>query len=64
MSPTVQMRDTVEGAGFQFLKDDRGWALYDLDDRSEVPGTRTGAYGNSIWAAADVLGLNNVEGEK
>jgi hypothetical protein len=58
------MRDLVEGAGFQFLKDGNGWALYDLDDRSEVSGTRTGTYGNSVWAAADVLGLDNQETEK
>lgn len=58
MSPTVKMRDSIEAAGYQFLKDDNGWALFDLDDRSEVPGTRTRQYGNTIWAAASVLGLD------
>ncbi len=58
MSPTVKMRDGIEAAGYQFLKDDNGWALFDLDDRSEVPGTRTRQYGNTIWAAASALGLD------
>lgn len=61
MTPTVRMRDRVEDAGYQFLRDDSGWALYDLDDRSVVPGTRARAYGDSIWAAADVLGLSHEE---
>lgn len=58
MSPTVAMRDGIEAAGYQFLRDENGWALYDLDDRSEVPGTRTRQYGNTIWAAASALGLD------
>lgn len=58
MSPTVKMRDGIEAAGYQFLKDDNGWALFDLDDRSEVPGTRAPQYGNAIWAAASALGLD------
>lgn len=58
MSPTVEMRDRIEAAGFQFLKDGEAWTLFDLDDRSEVPGTRTPQYGNTIWAAASALGLD------
>lgn len=61
MTPTVRMRDRVEDAGYQFLRDDSGWALYDLDDRSETPGTRSRTYGETIWAAAGVLGLDNEE---
>lgn len=61
MSPTVRMRDRVEAAGFQFLRDDRGWALYDADDRSEVGGTRRPSYGDAIWAAAEMLGLESEE---
>lgn len=61
MTPTVHMRDRVEAVGYQFLRDDAGWALYDLDDRSEVRGTRAWHYGDSIWQAADALGLNTKE---
>lgn len=61
VTPTIWMRDRVEDAGYQFLRDDSGWALYDLDDRSEVRGTRARAYGDAIWAAADVLGLEHEE---
>jgi len=65
MTPTVRMRDRVEAVGYQFLPDDGGWALYDLDDRSEVRGTRARSYGDAIWAAAAVLGLRHEEqGEK
>jgi hypothetical protein len=64
MTPTVRMRDRVEAVGYQFLQDAAGWALYDLDDRSEVPGTRAKMYGDSIWAAASVLGLEHEEGEQ
>lgn len=64
VTPTVRMRDRVEAVGYQFLRDDAGWALYDLDDRSEVRGTRARSYGDSIWAAAEVLGLRHEEGEQ
>lgn len=64
MTPTVSMRGHVEAGGYQFLRDDAGWALYDLDDRSEVRGTRARSYGDSIWAAAEVLGLRHEEGEQ
>lgn len=64
MTPTRHMLASIEEAGFQFLKDGCGWALYDLDDRSEVSGTRAATYGSAIWAAASVLGLNQVEGAK
>lgn len=64
MTPTVRMRDRVEAVGYQFLPDDGGWALYDLDDRSEVRGTRARTYGDSIWAAASALGLEHEEGER
>ena len=62
MTPTVRMRDRVEDAGYQFLRDDSGWALYDLDDRSEVNAARAKALGDSIWLAAEALGLQH-EGE-
>lgn len=62
-TPTVRMRDRVEAVGYQFLRDDTGWALYDLDDRSEVQGTRALTYGDSIWAAASALGLEHEKGE-
>lgn len=61
MTPTVRMRDCVEDACYQFLRDDSGWALYDLDDRPEVRGTRARTYGDAIWAAAGVLGLEHEE---
>lgn len=51
------MKDLIEEANYQFLKDRNGWALYDGDDRSEVPGTRSPQLGNSIWSAAEGLGL-------
>lgn len=62
MTPTVRMRDRIEDAGYQFLGDAGGWAAYDLDDRSEVRGSRARALGDSIWATADALGLKH-EGE-
>ncbi|URA07042.1 hypothetical protein P9A47_gp74 [Xanthomonas phage Elanor] len=55
------MRALIEEAAFQFLKDANGWALYDADDRSEVKGTRSPQLGNSIWAAAELLGLTKEE---
>ena len=64
VTPTVRMRDRVEAVGYQFLRDDAGWALYDLDDRSKVRGTRARSYGDSIWAAAEALGLRHEEGEQ
>ena len=62
MTPTRAMMARIEDAGYQFLGGDDGWAAYDLDDRSEVQGSRARALGDSIWAAADVLGLKH-EGE-
>lgn len=62
MTPTVRMRDRVEDAGYQFLQGESGWSLYDLDDRSEVRAARAKALGDSIWQAADALGLKH-EGE-
>ena len=62
MTPTVRMRDRVEAVGYQFLRDDVGWSLYDLDDRSEVNAARAKALGDSIWLAAEALGLQH-EGE-
>ena len=56
---TVAMRDRIEDAGYHFLKDGSGWALYDLDDRSEVDGTRSTTYGKAIWAAAAALHLED-----
>lgn len=61
MSPTKRMMDLIEEANYQFLKDDRGWALYDGDDRSEVRGSRSPQLGNSIWASAKELGLTKEE---
>ncbi|QNN97227.1 hypothetical protein P9A51_gp72 [Xanthomonas phage Xp12] len=55
------MMDLIEEANYQFLKDDRGWALYDGDDRSEVRGSRSPQLGNSIWASAKELGLTKEE---
>ncbi len=52
----------VEDAGYQFLQGESGWSLYDLDDRSEVRAARAKALGDSIWQAADALGLKH-EGE-
>ena len=53
----------VEAVGYQFLRDDAGWALYDLDDRSEVRAARAKALGDSIRQAADALGLRNLEND-
>lgn len=52
----------VEDAGYQFLQTEAGWSLYDLGDRSEVKAARAKALGDSIWQAADALGLKH-EGE-
>ena len=62
VTPTRQMMARVEDAGYQFLRDDAGWSLYDLDDRSEVNAARAKALGDSIWAAAETLDLRH-EGE-
>lgn len=62
MTPTRQMMARVEDAGYQFLQGKSGWSLYDLDDRSEVKAARAKALGDSIWQAADALGLKH-EGE-
>ena len=64
MTPTVRMRDRVEAVGYQFLPDDGGWSLYDLDDRSEVNAARAKALGDSIWLAAEALDLRHEEGEQ
>ncbi len=56
-NPTSRLRARVEEAGFQFLKDRGSWALFDCDDRSEVGGTRCGSLGDSIWTAAQLLGI-------
>jgi len=48
----------VEDAGYQFLKDGSGWALYDLDDRSAVRNTRHKMLGDSVWAAVEQLGVD------
>lgn len=52
---TSQMKKAVEDAGFQFLKEEDGWTLYDTDDRTEVPGVRQRTLGEAVWKAADVL---------
>lgn len=62
MTPTKAMMARIEDAGYQFLGGEGGWAAYDLDDRSEVRGSRARALGDSIWATADALGLKH-EGE-
>lgn len=62
VTPTRQMMARVEDAGYQFLQTEAGWSLYDLDDRSEVNAARAKALGDSIWFAADALGLKH-EGE-
>lgn len=62
MTPTKAMMARIEDAGYQFLGGEDSWAAYDLDDRSEVRGSRTRALGDSIWATADALGLKH-EGE-
>lgn len=59
MTPTRSMMARIEDAGYQFLVDAGGWAAYDLDDRSEVRDSRAKALGDSIWAAADALGLKH-----
>lgn len=51
------MMARVEDAGYQFLQTGAGWSLYDLDDRSEVNAARAKALGDSIWLAAEALGL-------
>ena len=56
---TQQMKEAIECAGFQFLKDSDGWACFDEDDRSEVPGSRAFSLGNAIWQTAEALGLGN-----
>lgn len=60
MSTAAKMRE-LEACGFQFLRDDAGWALYDLDDRSEVPGSRSARLGDSVWQAAATLDMDTVE---
>lgn len=62
VTPTRQMMARVEDAGYQFLQTETSWSLYDLDDRSEVNTTRAKALGDSIWLAAEALGLQH-EGE-
>jgi hypothetical protein len=52
---TASKRRELEDSGFQFLKDENGWALYDLDDRSEVPGSRHSRLGDCVWLAAKLL---------
>lgn len=52
---TSQMKKAVEDAGFQFLKEEDGWTLYDTDDRTEVTGVRQRTLGEAVWKAADVL---------
>ena len=59
MTPTRQMMARVEDAGYQFLQTEAGWSLYDLDDRSEVNAARAKALGDSIWLAAEALGLQH-----
>lgn len=54
---TIELRNTIEAAGFQFLKDKDGWACYDADDRREVPNTRHKYYGHSVHMASDELQL-------
>jgi len=56
------MMARIEDSGYQFLRGESGWSLYDLDDRSEVKGAHAKALGDAIWLAADVLGLKH-EGE-
>jgi hypothetical protein len=56
-SATAVMLDRIERCGFHFMKDEAGWALFDLDDRAEIKGTRTRQLGNTVWAAAETLGL-------
>lgn len=61
MTPTRQMMARVEDAGYQFLQGESGWSLYDLDDRSEVKAAQAKALGDSIWQAAEALGLKHGE---
>ncbi len=49
---TVQLRNKIESAGYQFLRDKNGWACYDADDRSEVPRSRHKYYGESVHLAS------------
>lgn len=57
MTRTQAMMAELEASGFQFLKDRDGWALYDVDDRTEVGGSRAIALGHAVWAAAGALGV-------
>jgi hypothetical protein len=54
---TLQLRDRIEAAGYQFLKDKAGWACYDADDRTEVQGSRHNYYGESVWLASKRLNI-------
>ncbi len=54
---TVQLRNKIEAAGYQFLRDKEGWACYDADDRTEVPTTRHKYYGESVALASKQLEL-------
>ena len=59
MTPTRAMMTRIEDSGYQFLRSESGWELYDLDDRKEVKGAHAKALGDSIWLAAEVLGLEH-----
>lgn len=59
---TAQVRDRIEAAGYQFLKDGNGWACYDADDRSEVPRSRHKSYGESVHLALLELVLGEENG--
>ena len=55
---TATMKSHIEDSGFQFLKEEDGWALYDADDRSEVIGVRQRTLGEAVWKAAEVLQID------
>lgn len=54
---TWQWHNLIEDSGFQFCKAREGWALFDEDDRTEVPGTWARTKGDAVWLAVDKLEL-------
>lgn len=54
---TWQWHTLIEESGFQFCKARDGWALFDEDNRQEVPGTWGRTKGDAVWLAVTALGL-------
>lgn len=54
---TWQWHNHIEDSGFQFCKAREGYALFDADNRQEVPGTWARTKGDAVWLAVDKLEL-------